>query len=233
MKRIVSFGLLIFEKVRIPATYIIILCLAYGSRTFVRAERSKLRQENLPFSNQIELTSCRPPNLMTMVGLNGLVITRLSNRFWMFQLSWYTRIFSALEIIYIHMIENHFWSKGGVPLCSSTWKVHAFDFDRTDWYFETLDNSVQPTGWWGTGPDFAGSALSLKLHGFSRPPPSTTLPTRRTPILCLLNQCWMKHTLNLENWVLGNTSSGIWILKLNPCWKQTKGAKVIPSTIQH
>ena len=30
------------------ATYIIILCLAYGSRTFVRAERSKLRQENLP-----------------------------------------------------------------------------------------------------------------------------------------------------------------------------------------
>ena len=72
------------------------------------------------------------------------------------------------------------------------------------------------------GPDFAGSALSVKLHGCSRPPPSPTLPTKRTPILCLLNQCWMKHTLNLENWVLRNTFPGIWILKLNPCWNKPR-----------
>ena len=34
---------------------------------------------------------------------NALVITRLSNRCWMFQLSWYTHIFSPLEIIYIYI----------------------------------------------------------------------------------------------------------------------------------
>ena len=221
MKRILSFGLLIFEKVRIPATYIIILCLAYGSRTFVRAERSKLRQENLPFYSQIELTSCRPPNLMTMVGLNGLVITRLSIDFGCF--NWVdTHVSSQLLklciYIYIHIIENHFGPKE---------EYHYVAVHKRSMFLILIELILRDPGRQMYNQLVGGGRVDgprfRRISAFCE----------ASRVLCLLNQCWMKHTLNLENWVLRNTFSGIWILKLNPCWKQTKGAKVIPSTIQH